>query len=578
MKKPAKNPSSKKAAISGRGPETAPSPAFGARGPKIGLLKRPKAIFAAGQNPAKRSGTGRVLNRAANPGRAGSVSLTKRLEAWNRYRESYNPLRGLTLARAVSLLEDFKRGAMADLQWVYFHIEQADADLFALIELGLSRLAEMDWDIVASEEADPKLADAQVTYLREQFDKIDNIEEAIEHFALARFRGFAHAEKIYDAAGDLVHLEIVDQWNAVRDGLKGPWRYNPEARSTTFAGLPAENDMPPERFVFRQVRRHVNWIALLKFVRANLSDKDWDAFIEIYGIPSGVVIGPPNVPQGRETEYEEGAAAIAEGGSGYLPNGSTYVQNKAEAGSTPFKARLDHLSEKLVLVGTGGKLTMLTDATGLGSGASEAHSKVFDSIASAEAGRISRIITEQIVQEMLAQRFPGQKCVAYFRLAANEETDTSAMVQDVKTLHDAGFDLDEAEVSERTGWKVTKRAEPAGGAGFGFQIANRIRNRAEKALPDQAEEFRKATLAELAAADRKDQEALLSRLAEIDRIQDEAAWMAAMAKLDADFPSLLDEIIPAPAKAALYHRVNATALVDGAIEAAAKRGTPAPRS
>lgn len=579
MKKPAANSRPNKAPASRRG-VSSPPPA--AKSPKTGGLKDLKRGLETPSRPAVAKIANRAPAEAGSPTRPRSVSLTRRIAAFSKYREQYNPLRGLTLARAIALLEDYNAGRMADLQWTFFHIEQTDADLLALIELGLSRLAEMDWDIAVSEEADPALGEAQATYLREQFDRIDNLEEAIEHLALARFRGYAHCELIQDAAGQITHLEIVDQWNAVRDGLKGGWRYNPEARSTSYTGLPEENEMPPERFLYREVRRPVNRVALNKFVRSGLSDKDWDAFIEIYGIPSGVVFGPPNVPKGSEAEFEASAADIAEGGSGYLPHGSQYTQNKAEAGSTPFKDRLDHLSEKLILVGTGGKLTMLTDATGLGSGASDAHSKVFDTIASAEAGRISREITSQLVTRWLDERFPGQKHVAYFKLAANEETDTAAVIADVKALHEAGFDLDPAEVTERTGWKVTKRIESApafGGGGalaLGGQIANRIRNRAEKVLPDQALAFRQASLAELASADVADQEALLTRLAEIDASGDDDAFMQAMGRLDADFPALLDEILPAPAKAALFHKVNATALVSGAAEAAAARPVSKP--
>lgn len=578
MKSSAKNTPSKNRAKSGL---TAPTRHIVPSGAEKRGLKNPKPLSGRPAGAVAAGSGAQIRNRAADPGRAGAVSLTRRLAAYNRYRESYNPLRGLTLARAVSLLEDYNTGQMADLQWTYFHIEQTDADLLALIELGLSRLAEMDWDVVASEDADPALAEAQTTFLREQFDRIKNLEEAIEHLAMARFRGYAHCEKIHDAAGQIVELAIVDQWNAVRDGLKGPWRYNPEARSTTFAGLPPENDMPAERFVTRTVARHVNRIALLKFIRANLSEKDWDAFVEIYGIPSGVVIGPMNVPAGREGEYEAAAGEVAAGGSGYLPYGSQYQQNKADAGATPFKARLDHLSEKLVLAGTGGKLTMLTDSTGLGSGASDAHSKVFDSIASAEAGRISRIITESLVAPWLASRFPGQKPVAYFRLAANEETDTSAIIADVKTLHDAGFDLDPAEVTERTGWKVTKRAEPAAPfqvSGFSSQVSALppIRNRAAEDLAKNDAAFRQAALAQLTAKDRADQKPLLDRLAEIDAITDDAAWLEAMRALDADWPKLLDQVLKAGGKAEAFHQIYAAALVSGAAEAAATR--PAPRS
>jgi hypothetical protein len=299
--------------------------------------------------------------------------------------------------------------------------------------------------------------------------------------------------------------------------------------------------MPPERFVFREVKRPVNRIALIKFIRANLSEKDWDAFVEIYGIPSGVVFGPPNVPQGKEAEYESAAAQIAEGGSGYLPNGSSYTQNKAEAGGTPFKDRLDHLSEKLVLAGTAGKLTMLTDATGMGSGASDAHTKVFDSIASA------------LVKPWLAARFPGQKPVAYFRLAANEETDTSAIITDIAALAGAGFDLDPAQVEERTGWKVTKRAEPAtpaggspfgGFGGFANRTAAAIRNRAAEAAPL---DFDAALAAALA-------------------LPEEAARRAALEKLSTELPALLADERALDATARLIEAGMAEALVTGASE------------
>lgn len=503
---------------------------------------------------------------------AGGRTLEQRLAAYRRYRENDNPLRGLTLRKAIRLVEDYFRGDMADLQWAYFHVEGSDPDMIALIELSLSRLAEMDWDVVASEEADQKMAEAQIAFVRQSLDAIDNLEDAIEHFALARFRGYAHVEPYY--TGDLcTHWEIIDQWNVVRDGLKGAWKWNPDAKSVGFDALPPEYEFPPERFIIREVARPVNRYAIMKAIRSSLSDKDWDAFAEIYNIPSGVVIGPPSVPAGKEAEYEASAKTIAEGGSGYLPNGSTYVQNKAPTGSAPFKDRLDHLSEKLVLAGTGGMLSMLTDATGLGSGASDAHTKAFDSIASAEAMRISTLINRQWVAPLLAEKFPGQKQVAYFRLAANEETDSSKIIADVKTLSDAGFELDEAEVSEKTGWKVKRKAPPAdasqlpGAAGPGRQPP--VRNRA-------GAEISPALAEDLAAATRLDQAEILRLLAELDATTDDTAWMKLARKFDAAAPGLLEAWVAADNKAAVLSKVFGTSLVEGAVESArARAGKPA---
>jgi phage gp29-like protein len=366
------------------------------------------------------------------------------------------------MSRAITMLEDAQRGCFADLQWTYSFIEQTDPDMIALVERRTSAILEMDFNVKSSAEddsPDKALADAQVKALAEAYDKIDNLYEAIEHLAMAAFRGHAHCEKWF-TGGELTHLEIVDPWNVVRDGLRGPWKYNPEAKVTGFDGLPAENEIKPENFLIRTVARPINRIALFKFIRQNLSQKDWDAFIEIYGIPGAVVIGPPNIPEGEEAKYEAAAQAIAEGASGYAPNGTDVKFSDSPRGTNPFRDHLTYLTEKLILAGTGGLLTMLS-APGSGTLAGNAHTDTFDQIASAEARRISEIINRQLVEPWLEAAFPGQPPLAYFDLAANEEADVSEIVEHAVKLSQAGFLLDPEELSEKTGYKLTVKPTPA---------------------------------------------------------------------------------------------------------------------
>lgn len=492
-------------------------------------------------------------------------SLPQRVAALNRWRESYNPLRGLNIQRAIRLLEDYFAGNMADLQWAYFFIEQTDPDLIALLELRLGRLLEMDWNILTPDEdgIDQKLAEEQEAFLRERCDQLANLYETIEHLAMAPFRGYAHAEKWYGADGYCNHLEIVDQWNVVRDGLVGGWRYNPTAKSTSFAGLSADADMPPEQFIFREARRPINRYALIKFVRANLAEKDWDAFCEIYGIPGGVVVMPPNVPDGKAAEYEAEAQKIAEGGTGSMPHGSDWKPNTAARGTQPFKERLDHLSEKLVLAGTGGKLTMLTEA-GSGTLAGGAHAQVFDSIASAEAQRISGVINKQLVAEMLEQAFPGKKALAYWKLAANEETDTGAIVEDISKLAAAGYLVDPGEVTEKTGYTVTlKPAAPDVPPGAGSEISDLkseipkpdpIQNRAS----DGAEvRFFARGLRDIDVASQAALKPLLDRVEAVQTPEDARALLR-------DLPDLEDQILrDNPQLDEAHINMIATALADG---------------
>src|SRR3990167_8889199 len=301
-----------------------------------------------------------LFNAAAPAGRGQLAEglLGRKVARANRWRERYNPLRGLTIERSVRLLQNYFSGEMADLQWAYFFIEQTDPDLFALCERRSSAIIELSWDakLLAEQKRAPdfdeNLAADQAAFLRAAYDKIDNLYEGIEHLASASFRGFAHVEKHTDATGALVHLEPLDQWNVVRDGLWGAWKYNPGANQINFEAIAAENLLDPDRWLVRDTRRHINRIGLIKFVRQNLSQKDWDAFIEIYGIPGTIIIGPPDVRAEKEEEYETTAKAVAEGGSGYLPYGSTVHTSDDPRGANPFREHLRFLQEQLILAGT----------------------------------------------------------------------------------------------------------------------------------------------------------------------------------------------------------------------------------
>jgi phage gp29-like protein len=394
---------------------------------------------------------------------AGAGTQSTRLRSFDRWRERYNPLRGLSVGRAITMLEQQQRGEFADPCWAYFFIECTDADLFALCERRESALMELDWNIspvsVKWRKNDPKfdkaLADEQIACLGERYDAIDNLYEAIRHMSTASFRAFAHCEKYRDASGEINHLEPVDQWNMVRDLLNGPWRYNPEAISCTYAGLSPDLNVNPDDFLIVESRRHIDRLGMIKFIRSNLSEKDWDAFMEIYGISSGVVIGPPNVPQGKEGEYTAAAQNIAEGGSGYLPNGSLYVPNNMPRGDNLFRPRLDFLTEKLILAGTGGLLTMLT-APGSGTLAGSAHQEAFDQIARGEARKISAKFQKDIDAEVLDKNFPGKPHLASFAVAANDELDPDKIVDHALKLRQAGYKMSVAQLTEKTGYILTE--------------------------------------------------------------------------------------------------------------------------
>jgi len=506
--------------------------------------------------------SGAITNRNSVMIAGSAVSMSKLVSRANRFRQNYNPIVGLSLARARYLVETYPRGEFADLMWTFgapfVGIESSDADLMALIERRSAALQDFTWHARVVDKSkrrsdfDLKLAEEQQAALYEAYDYIDNLEESFDHFALASFRGFSHVQKHRRPDGDIHHLEILDQWNVVRDGWNGAWKYNPEATQTSFEALGDDLTIGGSEWLIREIQRPINRVALAKFIRSNLSEKDWDAFIEIYGLVGGVVTGPPNVPAEKEEEFRAAAEAISEGGSGYLPHGSVYTANDSPRGVNPFRDRLEHLTEKLVLAGTGGLLTMLSMPTGIGSGSTDAHENAFRQIAKKEAKGISSIFQQQIDTEVLGKNFPGKPRLVYFEIAADEETDPGDAVQHVSTLKSAGYVTDPDQVLELTRYRVTledKQENPIAGP-----LGKNQRAILNRASAEKHADFFKAQAADLAP--------IAVRLEELLKLRG-GAFDRAAKQLRADLPNLLEKINKDPASADVLAEIFGDEFLEG---------------
>ena len=532
---------------------------------------------------------GAIRNRAAAPagevaGRPRTIGQAELVQALNTWRDTYNPLRGLTVARAVSMMEQAMTGAWSDLMWAYaaplFGIESADADLYAIIERRCSKLNELDHSIkimtdgTGKVQGDAALAKDQAQFLRAWYDRIGNLTEAIEHMELAAFRGFALMQPQQRGTYNLMQadtLELIEPWNLLRDGWKGDFYWNPEAKQTEARHLGAAYRIDPSWAVIRTVGRSVNRIALLKYIRTQLADKDWDAFVEIYGMNARIIIGPPNVAKEDEAKFEAAAEDVAEGGSGYLPHGSAVHDSEQARGLSPFEQRLRYLSEKLVLVGTGGLLTMLS-APGSGTLAGSAHMETFEIIARSEAKKISQVFQAQLDRRILAQAFPGKPVLAYFEIAANEDPDTGEVIKHVTELRRGGYRVSAAEVSEKTGYAV----EDAPVMELGPQPAGPILNRKPitkgKADDPQLGAFLAAARMALAEGVQKDFEPVAAALQELlakSETEDDNAFRARVAAFAKQLPDLAAQVLDNTAAERITNEILTAALAIGLEQGAA---------
>ena len=408
----------------------------------------------------------------------GGKSAAELVRQSNRWRDNYNPIRGLVIARAIYILESADRGDFPELQLVMRKIERRFPVLKGLKSRRLAALEKLNWEIRIVDQlpdgATRTDAEAQQAYLRSRYELIENLTEAIGFLATAEFRGYAILQKHRfndggqsDGAVRELHWLPQDQFS--RNGQFGDFFYN--QNSTFGAGIDSclavlgesnrigSEELPREDFIIREVESPLYEIALIAFVNWAMGRKDWAAFTEIFGLPNGVAIMPANIPPGMEDEYRTAAERVADGISGALPNGSDIKFPTAGVrGKAPFKEFCDAQDADVVLAGTGGRLAMLTaDKGGLGNGPALEHASAFDEIAQAEARNISSVLQKDFDRFELAQEFPGQPALACFELCAKDQMDVAQLVTNASTLASAGYAVDANWLERITGYELEER-------------------------------------------------------------------------------------------------------------------------
>ena len=529
------------------------------------------------------SSTNGVFQPPAPSSLAHGLNIETVVSMQNHWREYYNPLPALDLQRARALYDFARRGLWAELQNVYREMEELHPTLFALIERRVAALQEMDVTIKVIEEdklppgCTKAMAEAQAEVLQAAYDGIDNVYEAVEWMELAAFRKFSHLEKVYANPGTtdftIRHLEPIEQWHWTRKSMYAEWEYVPAATQTN-CGIPINAD----QFVIREVRRHLDRLALIQWIRASLAEKDWDAFIEIYGIPSWIVIMPPNVPNEKESEYINAARQIAGGGSGALPNGGDAKSATKPDGRDVFRPRLDWLQEQLILAGTGGLLSMLSMPTGMNSGASDTHADAFAKVAKRSARSISEIFNQQLDAPILDLAFPGVPKLASFWLASEEQVDPSQFVKDVGILATAGYQVSPEQITEKTGYDVTLKAAPepaavGAGAPTSGREGGKLTNRAAGATPLSAT-FEQHSANALAAAVSDDLSHVAARLQAIMAITDPDLFAKRLGAFLEDYPGMMADVLADPESARVLANISSAALASGLSSQSSEPATP----
>lgn len=375
----------------------------------------------------------------------------------------FNPLLGLTFGRLEQHLQWGERGQYADLQWLYRFVEKRDPTVRAVKRRLIASLSGLTFHFKVNEGVDEKdpAAQKQIQALKDAYNLVGNLKEALIFLALADFRGFSHLEKIYEPDWSVRELRVVPQWYWVREPLGGDWGYNGDAVNWK---RPEDDPIDPEHFIIREVDDAADEIFAIAKLRKTFANQDWDGFLERYGINPIFIEGPPNVPADKEAQYQALAEQIASDARGYLPNGSKIHTVSSPGGENVFTSRMKYLDEEIVIAATSGKLTVLNEATGIGGSQGRVHQDTFNELAAMQAAQVSELMQEEFDKPLLERLFPDEEILAYFEFAAIDEEDVQAHADNAVKLGQAGYAIDQEELSEKTGYNLKfVGAQQAGG-------------------------------------------------------------------------------------------------------------------
>ena len=247
-------------------------------------------------------------------------------------------------------------------------------------------------------------------------------------------------------------LQPVPQWFWARLGPDAPWQYNAQARP----GLPMPGDPCSIRrdLFIRENDSPIDEIAVIAHVRQSLSQKDWDGFVETYGLPPLFLELPPDIPAEREAEYQAQAEAIIGDARGTVPNGTQiHTVDSGARGQNPFAEHLQYQDELIVLAATGGKLTALAES-GSGTLAGGAHQRAFDDITEAEAALISEIFQQQFDASALGETFSGPAAARLLRAGGDAGAGSGGRDR-------PGADAGEGRLRDRSGGAFREDGLPA---------------------------------------------------------------------------------------------------------------------
>lgn len=383
------------------------------------------------------------------------MARRERKTAAQAWLERWNPLQGMSIREAQNIFDVARNGDTQRLHWLFQEIEATNPVLLVCVERRSSAIANFQWKISENAASDGSLSAEQKDSAERFLNGVENLTDALEHMELAFFRGFAHAQPVWEADGAVKEVQLLDSWKFVRQG--GAWFYNPAC--TGFASDMQPTDRCGLMTVVR--RRPIDYPALAIHIRHAVGSRDWGRFLERYALPKPAVFMHPGATNDQRADYIEAANAVENGQVSVWPGGASLTDFAGGSrGTDPFGSFIEHQEKQIVLLATGGTLMSLAEA-GSGTLAGGAQSEVWESIVARDSFVIAQAVQRAMVIPYLVRAFPGKPVAVSFGFDFTKPPTPKEVFEVAALAKQAGWRIDQAQLEEQTGYTLAEDATPS---------------------------------------------------------------------------------------------------------------------
>jgi len=371
-----------------------------------------------------------------------------------------HPSRNLTPQRLAAILSSAENFDTNDYLELAEDMEEKDLHYLAVLGMRKRQIAQLPItvDAVSADAIDVKVAD----FVRAWVDE-GVLQLALTDVLDAIGKGYSVSELVWETGSEWRPRRLV--WRDPR------WyqfdRVDGEALYRRLDGGQTE-PLQPYKYVVHRFKaksgltirggfaRHAAWAWMFK----NFTLKDWQIFLDIYGLPFRIGKYPNNATPEEKTTLLRAVSGLGHDAAAIVPSTMTVdlVNGPAGANGSLFgdnAAFWDQQISKAIL-----GQTTTTDAISGGHAVSKEHNQVRGDIERADAHELSAAIRAQIIAPMVGFNFGWDAKVPTFRIGRPEDKDVKLAVATAFQLADRGVKISGAEVRDLVGLRDPDPDEP----------------------------------------------------------------------------------------------------------------------